>query len=274
MKVGQDDNRGGADGRLHFLFVSPFSLSTRSMSSPLSFLSVHNCAAHTPDHKPKLTHFGWFTNCVTMLPDIPQTSRIMLISLLTYAVIQIPSLYYHTDKDGGVAREKPWALACLIVSGIGFLIYCYGQVLGAEASERDRRLQEFSRREAWKKSLDRKFSERAHQAAVFRMYDKDGSGYIEPAELALALDHLGLKCARKDITELMSAIDIGHHADGDAGKSDGKISLHEFEAAIDLWVAAGQDTHNINDTNAIKKITHQESHKVGGTHIHTHARTT
>jgi Ca2+-binding EF-hand superfamily protein len=63
------------------------------------------------------------------------------------------------------------------------------------------------------------------QGMVFRMYDKDNSGFIEPNELSRALAHMGLQVGRKDIAELMASIDVGHEEDGDKGTSDGKISL-------------------------------------------------
>lgn len=208
-----------------------------------------NCAA---TRKPKLTHTSLLTNCVTVQSDIPQTSKIMFASLLTYLIIQLPSLSYQSDADGGVSREHPWALGCLIFSAVSFFVYCWSQVQGASAAERDRRLQEYQRREQWKKTLDRKLTEKDHQANIFRQYDRDHSGFIEAAELSLALQHLGLKSGRKDVHSLMDAIDVGHVDDGDAGKADGRISLREFQAAVDLWVAVGQDASNITDAKDSK----------------------
>lgn len=132
---------------------------------------VTDAAAHTPERKPKHTHTSLWTNCVTTLPEIPSTSRIMILSLIGYLIIQLPSFEFATDKDGGVTREKPWAFGCMVFSGIAFLIYCYLQVRGAESAELERRKQEVLRREQWKSKLDRSLGERNVQEMVFRMYD-------------------------------------------------------------------------------------------------------
>lgn len=208
---------------------------------------VTDAAAHTPERKPKHTHTSLWTNCVTTLPEIPSTSRIMILSLVGYLIIQLPSFSYSTDKDGGVVRERPWAFGCMIFSGVAFLIYCYMQVRGAESAELERRKQEALRREQWKAKLDRSLGERHVQEMVFRMYDKDNSGFIEPEELSRALAHLGLQVGRKDLSALFESIDVGHEHDGDAGKADGRISLAEFGAAVKMWVDAGQNSINLRE---------------------------
>jgi Ca2+/Na+ antiporter len=130
---------------------------------------VNDCASQATG-KSKSTKSGLFDSCVTVMSDIPNTAKVMLASLTTYMIIQIPSLMHAHDKDGGVAGERPWALFCMIFSGAGFCLYCWLQVQSAESAERDRRLQEYERQKAWKQSLDRKFSEREHQQTVFKLY--------------------------------------------------------------------------------------------------------
>jgi Ca2+/Na+ antiporter len=127
---------------------------------------VNDCAASTPDRKPLLTHTSLWTNCCTTLPDIPQTSQIMIASLAGYLLIQLPSFVYSHDADEGVKREHPWALGCMIFSIVSFGIYCYSQVKGAAAAEQERRLQEALRREQWRSKLDRKLGERNVQEMV------------------------------------------------------------------------------------------------------------
>jgi len=212
----------------------------------------NDCAALTPERKPKLTHTSLFGNCVTLLPEIPPTAMIMILSLFSYVLIQIPSLFYMHDADQGVHRLHPWALACLIVTAVSFLAYCYYQVASANAADMARRQQERIRREQWKKSLDRRLGERKQQEIIFKLYDKDNSGYMDAKELAHALSHLGLKVERKDIGELMESIDVGHAHDGDSGRADGKISLNEFCHAVTSWVAAGQNAENLHQMNSAR----------------------
>jgi Ca2+/Na+ antiporter len=231
----------------------------------------HNCATM---HKPKLTHTSLWTNCVTALPDIPPTSRIMvavrfslaarrtracaaffcyrdahacalclfsvLQALTGYLVIQIPSFWYEHDEDGGVSAERPWALACMLFSIACFAAYCALQIFNSHTTEIERRRQEQLRHAQWKSKLDRSLGQQRVQEMVFKMHDKDGSGYIEPEELSHALAHLGLQVGRKDMKELMESIDVGHHEDGDAGKADGRVSLKEFQAAANMWINTGQ----------------------------------
>ena len=43
----------------------------------------------------------------------------------------------------------------------------------------------------------------------------------------------------------MESIDVGHENDGDAGRADGRVSLHEFQDAVNLWVKAGQSSDRL-----------------------------
>lgn len=58
---------------------------------------------------------------------------------------------------------------------------------------------------------------------------------------------MGLQVGRKDLSALFESIDVGHEHDGDAGKSDGRISLAEFGAAVKMWVDAGQNSINLRE---------------------------
>lgn len=116
--------------------------------------------------------------------------------------------------------------------------------------------QEALRREQWKKSLDQTMGQEERQEMVFKQFDADGSGLLDAAELSAALSHLGLKVDRIGLNELMSTIDVGHEADGDAGAGDGKVSLNEFKAAVSLWVSCGQSSEGVQ-----KSALHSHFHK-------------
>jgi len=215
-------------------------------------------------HKPKLTHFSLWTNCVTALDDIPATARVMLLSLAGYLVIQLPSFWHMNDADGGVKGEHPWALGCMIWSIVCFVGYCTLQVWNSQTEELERRKQEQLRHAQWKNKLDHSLGQQKVQEMVFRMHDKDGSGYIEPEELSHALAHLGLQVGRKDMKELMDSIDVGNHEDGDAGKADGRVSLKEFQAAVNNWVNAGQKGAELHRrTSTLQRLGSQKSIRQG-----------
>jgi len=162
----------------------------------------------------------------------------MMISAVSYLIIQIPAFFYHSNKDGGVKKEAPFALAGFIATGLAFVAYCLYQYFSAQRQEIARLEQETIRRDEWKKGLDKKLGIDDYQEYLFKKYDKDNNGYLDAEELYLGLQDLGLHCDRKEVNKILNSIDT---SDGGKVSKDGKISIFEFKTAFAAWTKEGRD---------------------------------
>lgn len=66
---------------------------------------------------------------------------------------------------------------------------------------------------------------------MFKIFDRDGSGYVTNLEFQNAIRNLGLGVTNKEIEELMKAIDkkdLSNHTRYDYIRGDGKINMKEF----------------------------------------------
>lgn len=102
---------------------------------------VTDAAAVTATNRPKLTHFSLHTNCITLLKETTFGAKIMMAVSASYLVVQLPSYYFKNDRDGGVARERPFELVALTMSFVFFVGYCLSSVLSASSTDLDRRKQ-------------------------------------------------------------------------------------------------------------------------------------
>eukprot|EP01038_Epipyxis_sp_PR26KG_P014308 gene14308-19192_t len=83
-----------------------------------------------PPNNLSLQHTG-----VKLSYSIKSGAYILILSSLTYLVIQIPGLLYiHKPLTYQAAMEKNWALAGAIVCFLGFFIYCYHQYNQTDAN--------------------------------------------------------------------------------------------------------------------------------------------
>ena len=216
----------------------------------------------------KLTKLSLIDSGVALLNEVPVTSRIMLISLIGYLIIQIPALIFKSkyDEREYIIHEKPFILASMIVSFLLFLIYCVAQYINAKTSQITRLRQENLRRITWKSNLDKRLSSSQYQEFIFRKHDRDNSGYIDPNELKDALKDMGLIAGRQTMKYILDIVDIGNEDDGDAGVKDGKISLNEFKAAVNIWMKEGNSGENFDEkmTNAMEKDETLKTLKGGG----------
>eukprot|EP00455_Lapot_gusevi_P045713 TRINITY_DN588_c0_g2_i1.p1 TRINITY_DN588_c0_g2~~TRINITY_DN588_c0_g2_i1.p1 ORF type:complete len:472 (+),score=186.00 TRINITY_DN588_c0_g2_i1:277-1692(+) len=184
--------------------------------------------------KPILTHFSLTTNVVTVLDDIPMAAKIMMLSSISYWIIQFPAFFYNSDKDHGAYHERPYAMIGFIVTLAAFLGYCAYQLLSAMREEQVRRQVQAQRKQMWLKSLNSKYGAEMFQEQIFHKHDKDGSGTMDAKELSNALMELGLKLDRRDVQQILESMDIGDPNDP-ASAGDGKLTLHEFKTAISQW---------------------------------------
>lgn len=58
----------------------------------------------------------------------------MMISSLTYLVVQVPAIFYSSDPDGGVMRESKFAITGLVLALAGFLAYLVLQLIDEVSS--------------------------------------------------------------------------------------------------------------------------------------------
>lgn len=180
--------------------------------------------------QPKVSNFSLTNNCVTVMTTIPVTAQIMMITSLSYLIIQIPAFFYKKEKDGGAAKEAPFALVGLVVTMAAFILYCTYQFFSANKEEMVALQKRTAEREQWKKSLDHKVTESDFQEMLFKKYDKDHSGTIDAAELCHCLEEMGLKMDRKEIFTMIKELDDKEKG----GDGDGKIGLEEFRKIWDL----------------------------------------
>jgi hypothetical protein len=152
----------------------------------------------------------------------------MVYASVSYWIIQIPAFFYHKDSDHGELHESPFAMVGFIVTLLAFIAYCYIQFNSAQREEEDRVKEVLLRRDAWKRGLNNKINREEYQRIVFDKFDTDKSGFLDLAEFSEAMSYLGLKLERRDLQEVLKAIDKGD-------QPDGKVSFHEFQHA---WYVA------------------------------------
>ena len=214
-------------------------------------------AAHSELKKekiPKLTKFWSFNSGCLILNEVPHTAKIMLLSCITFFVIEIPALIFWArsgvqhDKNN---RERPFILVSTIIAFGFFLTYCITQYINAEKSYLNKIKYEEKKTEEWKKNLINNFSSDSRIEEVFRKYDLDNSGSIETKELKNILKALGLTIGREEMKKLLEEADQGEEdEEGNLqGKGDGQISFVEFKTAIKNWISQGNQ----------KKITRKNS---------------
>lgn len=210
---------------------------------------------HNEDNhkKAKLTSCSLTESGNAVLNEVPLTTKIMLASTISLFIVQTPALIFkliHGKRDY-VSHEKPFILTAMIIAFLLFITYCIVQFMNAGQNQLTRLKQEKLRRENWKKNLNTNLREEQYQEFIFRKHDRDNSGYIEPHELKDALKDMGLHASRGTMKKLLEEIDVGNEKDGDVGKSDGKISLNEFKAAINIWMKKG-DQIKVDDNETDK----------------------
>lgn len=151
----------------------------------------------------KLSKFSLKYNGVKTLKVVNQTAKIMMYSTLAYLVVQIPALFLEKNNEEDIMKQRPWALADLIVCCVIFLLYCYIQYKSGQQGVLIKLKQEDLRREQWKMNLDTQLLSEDYQEFIFKKHDRDNSNSIDPNELRTVLADLGLSASRMDIKTIM-----------------------------------------------------------------------
>jgi len=162
----------------------------------------HNNDGHSHHHK-KHINFSFIHNGVKTLKVVNETAKIMMYSSLPYIIVQIPAFFLEHNEEGDIKKQKPWALADLIICFVIFLLYCYIEYAYGKREVLIKIHQEKSRREQWKANLDTRLLSEDYQEFIFKKHDRDNSNSIDPHELKSVLADMGLFATRKFIQVIM-----------------------------------------------------------------------
>jgi len=166
--------------------------------------------------------------CVTVLPQINQISKVMMLSSLSYLIIQIPAFFYKNTSDGGISEEAPYAIVGVFVTFSGFVIYCINQIQSASSQEMVKLQAAEAAIEDWKKNMAKQFEAAKCVDEIFDKYDKDKNGYLDLKEIEEALKEFKLKLNRAELLNFINKYDVGHEDQGKVDAHDGRLSRKEF----------------------------------------------
>jgi Ca2+/Na+ antiporter len=222
--------------------------------------------------KSKVTSFSLTKNVVDVLAEIPETAKIMMLSCLSYLIIQIPAFMYKNTSDQGVSEEAPFALLGLFVTFAAFCGYCYIQYSSSASSELTKRLHKNFKKAQWKASFSQKSTQKEHLEKLFKKHDKDNSNTIDLEEFVNLMNELEFDGDRNEMIALFNEVDQGH-GELNEGKGDRKINFHEFQKAIEYWVVHGKTElekakKEIEPTKVcdIPKLNNDQENPLLGTH--------
>lgn len=156
----------------------------------------------------KNSKFSLKYNGVKTLKVVNQTAKIMMYSTLAYFIVQIPAFFIEKNNEEDIKKQKPWALADLIICSGIFFVYCYIQYHSGQRGVLIKLKQEDIRREQWKMNLDTKLLSEDYQEFIFKKHDRDNSNSIDPHELKTVLADLGLSASRMTIQNIMGKINF------------------------------------------------------------------
>lgn len=80
--------------------------------------------------------WSWTKQGVTVDEDTPMNSKIMIITSLSYLIVQGVAFAYLKDPASGKSVEKPFALAGMIVCFVLLIAYCVYQVMVPKLAEK------------------------------------------------------------------------------------------------------------------------------------------
>eukprot|EP00808_Paulinella_micropora_P001721 g45891.t1 len=198
-----------------------------------SYLHDHGHRKNKFVWKPKLpAKLDLYTNVATVLHGTPVTAKTMMLTSLTYLVIQIPAFFYDHDPDQGAKRESKYALAGMLTATICFFTYCWYQL------NNESHLEMIAKRQEKVHSLHHwlehphRFHEGFHALGgtveqVFAAIDVDNDGYLNPTEVKKGLQALGLQVMDEEAETMLKMMDT----DG-----DGEVNEEEWELFVSNYL--------------------------------------
>ena len=185
--------------------------------------------------KPVLTHFSLFSNVVTTTEDVIFSAKILALMTIAYWVIQIPAFFFINDSVEVEQRdEKPFVLVTLIVSLLSLASYCGFQLRSSNLEEKERVAQQKIRLSEWRSTLHKSFAQDHYQEMIFKKY-AGSNELMDAKELSEALVEMGLKVDRREVTEILTEMDIGDSKDPNS-IGDVNLNIIEFKQALKSYV--------------------------------------
>lgn len=175
--------------------------------------------------------------------EIHGASVNMMITALSYLILQIPAFIYAKTKDKGVSEEAPFALFGFIFTTVCFLIYSGFQIKSAANDNLKKEQRKEAERKQWKKRIGNTASNKLmNPEEIFKQYDIDGDGVMDKHEFKDFLCAFNIITnSHGDIETLMKEIDTGDDGSKADGAGDGKISKQEFKKAFKKWISESQN---------------------------------
>lgn len=230
---------GALAGSTVMLLTFPWFVVNMAGSVPLK---ADGTADYSKNHEPSYM----FTSGVTFGPSVAANTKIMVVTSLTFLVIQIPAFFI--DKAGvsipdQAKAESTAALAGLIISIIFFFAYIYimysagdedTQLKVIKENIKNRQINLAAALHQLKQKNDavEKLLPKILQGFFFT-YDNDKSNSLDSKEFELCLKDLGLRLTADQAKAKFDEAD---------GSKDGKMSFEEFCK----WVK----DYDISKTNA------------------------
>uniref|UniRef100_A0A6U4FF05 EF-hand domain-containing protein n=1 Tax=Phaeomonas parva TaxID=124430 RepID=A0A6U4FF05_9STRA len=222
------------------------------------FLSVYAGSVDIEDgecvyRKPKVSGMKavFWDMGVQPTADVRYGAQIMMLTSLSYLLIQVPAGYLHGPEEEIAKGEKKWALAAMLVCIIAFVSYLVYQYIAAQKADEDSSLNlkvdavvveriqkgEISLLGALNSVIHLAAPETASEATplkdetplekrlkailkpFFHKYDTDHNASLERSELGVVMSDLGMHVSADDLNKRFERYDID---------SDGSVSFHEF----------------------------------------------
>jgi Ca2+/Na+ antiporter len=161
--------------------------------------------------------FSWTRVGATSLNTTPKGAVVMILSSLTYLIIQIPALFYAGDADRGAARESKFALFGFIVAGVSFLAYLWWTYNDGDAievvREKQRRLEEtWATVDAYSNILQllKGADPFTDAELLFDLFDHDKNGEIDFAEMKRGWEAIGYAFDDDQARMSFNLVDVDH----------------------------------------------------------------
>lgn len=202
--------------------------------------------------------------------EIYDASVKMMITVLSYLILQIPAFIYGKTKDKGVKEEAPFALFGFIVTTIFFLVYCGFQIKSAQNDQLKKEERKEAERKQWKKKIGRVASTKLmNPEEIFKKYDINGDGQMDKKEFKDFLSAFNIITnSNGDIDTLIKEIDTGDaasNANSNAeGAGDGMISKQEFKKAFKKWISESQNLHDKDEPRNNNNNDEEEEEEADG----------